>query len=64
MSELKRSSEIEHVPNRAKGEVERMPSWIINECDRWRVAQMRSGHFPGKSELEAYRRQLAEAGEG
>lgn len=42
-------------------EIERVPSWIVNECERWRMEQIRSGRIPTKSELEEYRRKL-EAG--
>lgn len=43
-------------------EVERVPGWIVNECDRWRLAQMRAGHFPNRAELEAHRRELEARG--
>lgn len=39
-------------------EVERVPAWICDECDRWRLQQIREGRIPKRAELEQYRRQL------
>ena len=41
-------------------DVESVPAWIVQECERWRMQQIRSGRFPEWYELDQMKNKLME----